>query len=43
MRPTSGSGLSLSILSWHAALNDPGEFGISIVQVAGADLAFAEI
>ena len=26
-RPTSGSGLSLSILSWHAVLNDPGEFG----------------
>ena len=26
-QPASGSGLSLSILSWHAALNDPGEFG----------------
>jgi hypothetical protein len=26
-RPASGSGLSLSILSWHAVLNDPGEFG----------------
>ena len=25
-RPTSGSGLSLTILSWHAALYDPGEF-----------------
>ena len=26
-RPASGSGLSLAILSWHAALNDPGELG----------------
>ena len=26
-RPASGSGLSLSIPSWHAALYDPGEFG----------------
>src|SRR5208337_1654318 len=25
-RPTSGSGLSLSIPAWHAVLNDPGEF-----------------
>src|SRR6266436_10322895 len=25
-RPTSGSGLSLSILSWHTVLSDPGEF-----------------
>src|SRR5947208_4125186 len=26
-RPAGGSGLSLSIPSWHAALSDPGEFG----------------
>ena len=25
-RPASGSGLSLSILSWHTVLSDPGEF-----------------
>jgi hypothetical protein len=29
-RPASGSGLSLLIPSWHAALSDPGEFDIDI-------------
>jgi hypothetical protein len=42
-RPAGGSGLSLSIPSWHAALYDPGEFGHRMVQNVDADIAFAEI
>jgi hypothetical protein len=40
-RPTSGSGLSLHIPSWHAALSDPGESDIDIFQNFNADMAFA--
>jgi hypothetical protein len=40
--PAGGSGLSLSIPSWHAALSDPGEFGHRMVQNVDADIAFAE-
>ena len=36
-RPTSGSGLSLFIPSWHAVLSDPGEFDIDI-QKFDADI-----
>ena len=40
-RPTSGSGLSLHIPSWHAVLSDPGEFDIDMFQTFDADMAFA--
>ena len=43
MRPTSGSGLSLSIPSQHAALYDPGEFVIVIVQSPMPSMAFTGI
>src|SRR6202048_2140915 len=38
-RPAGGSGLSLTIPSWHAALYDPGELDHNF----DADMAFAEI
>jgi len=41
-RPTSGSGLSLSILSWHTVLSDPGEFDHRQFQRSDVDAAFAE-
>jgi hypothetical protein len=41
-RPAGGSGLSLTIPSWHAALYDPGEFVIASPDF-DADIAFAEI
>src|SRR5262249_26914774 len=37
-RPTSGSGLSLSIPSWHAVLYDPGEFDTDKFQSSGVDI-----
>ena len=40
-RPASGSGLSLLIPSWHAALSDPGESDIAMFQNFDADMAFA--
>jgi hypothetical protein len=40
-RPASGSGLSLLIPSWHAALSDPGESVIDMFQNFDADMAFA--
>jgi hypothetical protein len=42
-RPAGGSGLSLSIPSWHAALYDPEELDHRLVQNIDADIAFAEI
>ena len=33
-RPTSGSGLSLHIPSWHAVLSDPGEFDIDMSRTS---------
>src|SRR3979490_1794332 len=41
-RPASGSGLSLSILSWHTVLSDPGEFDHRQFQRSDVDAAFAE-
>jgi hypothetical protein len=41
-RPASGSGLSLSILSWHTILSDPGEFDHRQFQRSDVDAAFAE-
>src|SRR6266404_3757017 len=41
-RPASGSGLSLSILSWHTVLSDPGEFDHRQFQHSDVDAAFAE-
>ena len=41
-RPASGSGLSLSILSWHTVLSDPGEFDHRQFQRSDVDTAFAE-
>ena len=40
-RPASGSGLSLLIPSWHAALSDPGESDTVMFQSFDADVAFA--
>ena len=37
-RPASGSGLSLLIPSWHAALSDPGEFDIDMFQNIDVDI-----
>src|SRR6202008_3603634 len=41
-RPTSGSGLSLLIPSWHTVLSDPGEFDHRQFQRSDVDAAFAE-
>ena len=41
-RPASGSGLSLSILSWHTVLSDHGEFDHRQFQRSDVDAAFAE-
>src|ERR1700716_4555001 len=41
-QPASGSGLSLSILSWHTVLSDPGEFDHRQFQRSDVDAAFAE-
>src|SRR5215471_10006803 len=41
-RPTSGSGLSLLIPSWHAVLSDPGDSDIDMFQNFDADMAFAD-
>ena len=42
-RPASGSGLSLHIPSWHAALSDPGEFDHRFFPDNDVGMAFAEI
>jgi hypothetical protein len=41
-RPASGSGLSLHILCWHAALFDHGEFDFAKFQDDDVDTAFVE-
>ncbi len=41
-RPASGSGLSLHILCWHAALFDHGEFDFAMFQGDDVDMAFVE-
>ncbi len=41
-RPASGSGLSLLILCWHAALFDHGEFDFTMFQDDDVDMAFIE-
>src|ERR1700719_2032594 len=41
-RPASGSGLSLSILSWHTVLFDPGEFDHRQFQRSDVDATFTE-
>ena len=41
-RPASGSGLSLRILCWHAALFDHGEFDFAKFQDDDVDTAFVE-
>ena len=42
-RPTSGSELSLHVLSWHAALYVPGKIRNRVLQSDDSDMAFAKI